>query len=162
MKKLFGLLVASVACSVLPSCDPISGADFVMVNHSGHGVEVVCYRTEEPAEWNRLSEPELRTETVRLRDGDSLKIFGDDWTGTAHYEAAVGMVRRFWQDSVRFEFDDGTTRMFHPGCDTMWGPYAFETDNYTYHGEPNHRTEIRWAQLIYTLRAEDYEACLSR
>lgn len=165
MKKLLGLLLASVACAILQSCDPIAGADFVMVNHSGHGVKVVCYHTVEPAEWNQLSEPELKTATVRLKDGDSLEVYGDSWSGTAHYEATVGMVRRFWQDSVRFEFDDGTMKVFHPDSDTVWGPYAFETDNYTYYGEPNKNRTFRGlilaARLTYTLRPADYEACIT-
>ena len=151
------------AAMLLAACDPTCTEELVVKNMSGHDVVVTRYHTVHPGGWNDWQpiEDSVRTDVETLKDGGETKFIEDHLGVTGRRGIELTMGYRYWQDSVRLEFDDGTTRLFRPDCDTAWGPYAFGSDSYTYEDRPNRGLtfsgEILWARLTYTLTKEDYE-----
>ena len=151
------------AAMLLAACDPTCTEELVVKNQSGHDVVVTRYHTVHPGGWNDWQpiEDSVRTDVETLKDGGETKSveghLGEAGRGCIEHT----MSRLYWQDSVRIEFDDGTTRVFRPDCDTVWGPYAFGSDSYTYEDKPNEgrafHGDILWARLTYTLTEEDYD-----
>ena len=161
MKKILLALLLLLAVSILTSCDPWCDTEWVMVNHSGHDVEITCFNTEEPCFGNDLAESEVRTVVTTLNDGDSLlvEIFGR--MGVTSYASTIYDVKElFWCDSVRFAYDDGLVCTFVADSYSTDGPYNFDSENYVYQEKPNggltFRNTILWSRLTYTLTADDY------
>ena len=162
-KTFLGQLLAMAAAMLLSACDPACTEELVVKNMSGHDVVVTRYHTVHPGLWNDLQpiEDSVRTDVATIKDGDETKSIEGHLGMTGRQCIEYAMERLYWQDSVRFEFDDGTTRVFRPDCDTVWGPYAFGSDSYTYEDKPNRgltfRGAILWARLTYNLTEEDYD-----
>ena len=151
------------AAMLLTACEPVCTEELVVKNLSGHDVVVTRYHTVHSGRWNdgQPIEDSVRTDVATIKDGDETKSIEGHLGMTGRQSIEYAMERLYWQDSVRFEFDDGTTRVFRPDCDTVWGPYAFGSDSYTYEDKPNEggifRGQILWARLTYTLTEEDYD-----
>lgn len=161
-KTFFGLFAALAATMLLTACDPACTEECVVKNQSGHDVVMTRYYTIHSGGWNDWQpiEDSLRTRVETLKAGEEKDTVYVDLGITGRSRIEHTMSYRYWLDSVAFTFDDGTTRVFHPDCDTVWGPYAFDCDSYTYEEESNRRLtfhgEILWARLTYTLTEEDY------
>lgn len=160
---LFSALFVLAATMVLTSCDPSYSEEWVMMNHSGHDVDITLFQTLVPEPANKLADTTVRTREQKLESGDSLVVVFGGLGATNHDQFCFYLRYNYRMDSVRFTFDDGTTRTFYPETDTTWGPYAFGSDSYSYQEKANEgRTfhgAILWARLTYTLTLADYNRC---
>lgn len=150
---------------LVTACDPGCTEECVVKNQSGHHVVVTRYHTVNPGGWNDWQpiEDSIRTDVKTIKDGAEVKIVEGHLGMTDRTSVECTMRYLYWQDSVRFEFDDGTTRVFRPDSDTMWGPYAFDSESYSYEEKPNEGMSfhgaILWSRLTYTITEEDHSRC---
>ncbi len=150
--------------AVLTACDPYCTEECVVKNLSGHNVTVMRYYTLHSGYYNNFQpiEDSVRIYTDIIMNGAESPYVDGRLGCTGRMYIQYTMKELYWQDSVRFEFADGTTRVFLPDCDTVWGPYAFNSDSYTYEEKRNQgipRNQTLWARMTYTLTTEDYERC---
>ncbi|MCQ2300040.1 MAG: hypothetical protein MJZ81_07960 [Bacteroidales bacterium] len=157
------LILAGLA--MMTSCDPACTEELVVKNQSGHEVVVTRYHTVYAGLWNNRQpiEDSVRTDVATIRNGDETKSIEGHLGVTDRKSIELTMEYLYWQDSVRFEFDDGTTRTFRLGRDTAWGPYAFGSDNYSYEEKRNpgltFHNAVLWSRLTYTITEEDHNRC---
>ena len=164
-RSIFGLMLALVSMAMMTACDPACTEELVVKNQSGHDVVVTRYHTVHSGLWNDWQpiEDSVRTDVATIKNGDEAKSIEGRLGMTGRQSIEYTMEYLYWQDSVWFEFDDGTTRAFYSDCDTAWGPYAFGSDNYSYEEKRNRgltfRNAVLWSRLTYTLTEKDYERC---
>lgn len=167
-KTIFNIVLVLVSMAMLTSCDPSCSEECVVKNQSGHDVVLTRYYCIHSGGWNDWQpvEDSVRTHVDTLKNGSETKYVGGHLGNTCKMCIESTMKREYWGDSVAFAFDDGTIRVFYPDSDTVWGPYAFGSDNYAYQEEPNpgltFHGDILFSRLTYTLTEEDYERCKGR
>ena len=126
-KTIFNIVLVLVSMAMLTSCDPGCSEECVVKNQSGHDVVLTRYYCIHSGGWNDWQpvEDSVRTHVDTLKNGTETKYVGGHLGNTCKMCIESMMKREYWGDSVAFAFDDGTTRVFYPDSDTVWGPYAF-------------------------------------
>ena len=162
MKKLSILVIAAAVAALFSACDPGSTEEIVLVNHTGHNLQIIRY--EYADNYNGGTQGQVLGHITSLSDGDSALVTDMGGLGTTSYDQLVyDAANHYWGDSTNFAFEDGTKHTFVLGKDTVWGPYAFKSGNYKYEEKVNDgpwwKDMVLWNRLTYTITEEDYNRC---
>lgn len=156
MRRLALMLLAAMTM-LLAACDPFSTEELVVVNKSGQAVTIIRYDTyASQITYDSIGPEELHTDTIKLKNGDSLLVAQNNHPSTTSYEIATNNIKYDgWKDSVRFLFEDGTEKLYLADKDILEGPYAFGSDSYTYEERKSDERQYRhltlWSRLTYTI-----------